>query len=562
MPKCRPDQLLRRQHRQHQTVFFVDGTAYLARRRLSTIQTDDVFLSRTRCPHRGQIQNRKPWGNFVECLVKMPESAHWSLTLTRILIIGAGPTGLGATDRLRQLGLTDDDGVHIRVIEADDRAGGLAASYRDKAGFLWDLGGHVTFSHHARYRKMLDRVLDGGENDWNDCQRAAFVLHRQRLVPYPLQQNLAALHDDDFICCLEGWRERPTQLTIRSFDDWIVREFGTGIADLFMRPYNRKVWATSPTEMNSNWIAERIAGLSREQVDQQLARRTQNTVEMRDSHWGPNQRFRYPRRGGNGAVWTALSKQLPDQWMSWGTTLVALNLDQRCAQLVGPDGSQTKTGYDVLINTSPLDVLAGRITTGPATSRAAIDRARHLRRATTHVIGIGLRGQPPPVLSDKSWIYFPSSEQPFHRITVLSSYSDDMVPEPGSTWSLLCETSDHPTTPRPQEKLLAATIAALSRLGWIDPRRVVSRWYRRLPHGYPVPCLARDAILAEIHPHLETHGVYSRGRFGGWCYEIANQDHGYLQGVEVVDRIVSNARENVWATASWHTLNQVESRRA
>jgi hypothetical protein len=34
-----------------------------------------------------------------------------------------------------------------------------------------------------------------------------------------------------------------------TFDEWIIRFMGAGIADLFMRPYNFKVWATPTTEV-------------------------------------------------------------------------------------------------------------------------------------------------------------------------------------------------------------------------------------------------------------------------------------------------------------------------
>ena len=36
---------------------------------------------------------------------------------------------------------------------------------------------------------------------------------------------------------------------------------------------------------------------------------------------------------------------------------------------------------------------------------------------------------------------------------------------------------------------------------------------------------------------LEANGVYSRGRFGAWKYEVSNQDHSFMQGVEVVNRL-------------------------
>ena len=59
----------------------------------------------------------------------------------------------------------------------------------------------------------------------------------------------------------------------------------------------------------------------------------------------------------------------------------------------------------------------------------------------THILGIGFKGQPPQVLVNKSWMYFPDSDSPFYRVTIFSSYSDDHVPEPGSYWSLMCEAS-------------------------------------------------------------------------------------------------------------------------
>lgn len=35
----------------------------------------------------------------------------------------------------------------------------------------------------------------------------------------------------------------------KDFDEWIVRNMGEAIADLFMRPYNFKVWAVPTTKV-------------------------------------------------------------------------------------------------------------------------------------------------------------------------------------------------------------------------------------------------------------------------------------------------------------------------
>ena len=49
-------------------------------------------------------------------------------------------------------------------------------------------------------------------------------------------------------------RDRPN-----NFDEWILCTQGPGIADIFMRPYNFKVWAIPTTIMASDWLGERVA---------------------------------------------------------------------------------------------------------------------------------------------------------------------------------------------------------------------------------------------------------------------------------------------------------------
>jgi len=168
--------------------------------------------------------------------------------------------------------------------------------------------------------------------------------------------------------------------------------------------------------------------------------------------------------------------------------------------------------------------------------------ASHLIYSRTHVIGIGLTGQPPPMLLSKSWMYFPDAEAPFYRITVFSRYSDDHVPEPRKQWSLICEAAEPKQNSNleywTKENLINATIRALVVYRFITSDMVVSKYYRRLEHGYPVPSINREAILDKVQPWMESKGIYSRGRFGGWRYEVSNQDHSFMQGVEVVDKLL------------------------
>jgi hypothetical protein len=72
---------------------------------------------------------------------------------------------------------------------------------------------------------------------------------------------------------------------------------------------------------------------------------------------------------------------------------------------------------------------------------------------------------------------------------------------------------------------------------------VVSFYHRRLEYGYPTPSLERDAAVSKALPWLRERSIWSRGRFGSWKYEVGNQDHSLMLGVEAADNILFGTPE-------------------
>ncbi len=73
-------------------------------------------------------------------------------------------------------------------------------------------------------------------------------------MPYPFQNNISVLPKEEQVKCIDGMIDAALETRVantkpRDFDEWIVRMMGTGIADLFMRPYNFKVWAVPTTKV-------------------------------------------------------------------------------------------------------------------------------------------------------------------------------------------------------------------------------------------------------------------------------------------------------------------------
>lgn len=442
----------------------------------------------------------------------------------RIVIVGAGPTGLGAAYRLQELGHRN-----WTIYEQNAYVGGLASSHTDAAGFTYDIGGHVMFSHYDYFDRLVDRLLG---DDFNSLMRESWIRMFDRWIPYPLQNNIRYLPPDILLECLEGLVDVQTMdsAATGNFSDWVDAVFGPGIARHFMRPYNLKVWAHPLDMMSKGWIAERVSVID-------LKRVLANVVHQRDElSWGPNNRFKYPLYGGTGGMYQRFLPYVQDR-LHLNREVIEIDLAARRLRLA--DGGEDS--YDALISSMPIPELLRRLRAVPG---RLVDAASGLHHSRGLVVGVGLAK---PCETTKCWTYFPEANAPFYRVTFLSNYSPRIAPE-GHTL-LLTETSYSDHKREDPLRIVDRTVEGLVATGLIEPadvERIVTTHVEDIDYFYPVPTLTRDRALAEIQPFLIAHEVYSRGRFGAWKYEISNMDHSVMQGVEVVDWLLLGKPERTW----------------
>lgn len=435
----------------------------------------------------------------------------------RVLIIGAGPAGLGCGLKLEESGRGD-----WLIYEKKPGVGGLSASFTDENGFVWDLGGHVLFSGNARFNRLFDELMDG---DYLEHQREAWIRHGGRWIPYPFQNNIQSLPARELADCVRGLvaaRRRGDSRDIDNFRDWIDVTFGEGIARRFMHPYNRKVWAYPLENMSKEWIAERVSVPG-------LGRILKNALlRAPDAGWGPNNVFRFPGRGGTGEIFRRMAERMEGK-VVLGNGVVSI--DPRTRTVRTSDGAEDS--YDVIVNTSPLDEVVPMIAGAPEEARNA---ALGLKSNSVIVVGVGLEK---PGASTRCWMYSADPAVPFYRVTNFSHYSPNNVPggDVGRYSSLMCEIA-YRGDGMSAEYAVERTLRGLRATGLMERGDEPASLYTTvLEKAYPIPTRDRNARLSAVQEYLSGLGIHSIGRFGAWRYEEGNMDHSVMMGFRAAEAL-------------------------
>lgn len=456
-----------------------------------------------------------------------------------IVIIGGGPTGLGAAWQLEKLAAANTF-VPYLLIEQETRAGGSATSMMTPEGFTFDQGSHVLYPHvsYCAFTEMINSAV----SEWHDSAPIRGVLRGRTLIPYPVQQNLHRLPAGERVSAIAGLvqariarRFRMRAVVDETMQDYLRRCFGRGLTNGILGTINRKMWAHGLDELGSYWASQRSGSKVSNVVGISIRDALRAAIRGGDTlGWAGKALLHYPLRGGTGGIWEAVAHRLPAANLRFGQTV--RRIDSHARSIEFADGKKIRYGH--LISTIPLDLLCALVSPSPG------GELESLRFANAGLVGLGFLGQPVDQLRGVHSFHTPDEDFPCWRISLPASLSPGNAP--AGSWSLLCEISHRKGASYDLDHARRRILEAFRRRGMINGSTLVSVWQHHIAHGYPVPSPGRDAILKPIQHALASAGIFSRGRFGGWKYEVSNMDHSFMQGVEVVNYIVGGVGERTY----------------
>ncbi len=431
-------------------------------------------------------------------------------------ILGAGLTGITLARLLHEKG----DGVI--VLEREPEYGGLCRSIT-KSGFTFDIGGsHIIFSRDTQVLAFMCDVL--GRNSKQN-KRNTKIFYKGLFIKYPFENGLHQLPKDDLYFCInefirtliavENGRLPPPS----NFREWINYTFGKGIADLYMIPYNEKIWKYPAELMSMHWVDGRIP---RPPVGDVI----RSAIGIDTEGYTHQSVFSYPLMGGIEAMVREIAKPVEENIQ---TGFHVTSIKNENGKFIISNKKRVISA-ERLISTIPLQELLPCLDAAPENVNRACSELKYNSIAC---VFLGIKGKVP----DISWMYIPEKELGlFNRISFPSNYSPH-VALPGHS-SILIEITyrEGDETSQMQDRhIIDHVIKALEKMKIIIRDDVVYSSVMRQKYAYVIYDLEYQRNIATVKEYCAANGIGLVGRFAE--FEYLNMDGCIRNVINFVEKL-------------------------
>lgn len=382
----------------------------------------------------------------------------------KYLILGAGPAGLTFANMLKQRG--EDS---FLVLEKEVEAGGLCRSVMVD-GSPFDIGGgHFLDVRRPKVNEFLFRFMP--KEEWKLFERDSRIVIGTQEIGHPLEANIWQLDLESQVGVLSSIAKAGCNSGVpmpEKFRDWIIWKLGDWIAEMYMLPYNRKMFADELDELGTYWL-EKLPNVSFEDTLRSCL--THKAYGQQPGHAS----FYYPEKYGYGELWLRMADAIAPKVLC-DVKVTGLDCDRR--QISTEDGRRFEA--ETIITTIPWNCFEN-LSGMPEDIQASIRQLKTSAIETRYV--------PEQLDTRAQWLYIPDEEKPYHRILVRH---------------IFCQGS---------------------RGCWLETRK------ERVPlfkgkaeycymneYAYPLNTIGKPKIMKELLIFCADKGIYGLGRWGEHCH--------------------------------------------
>lgn len=382
----------------------------------------------------------------------------------KYLILGAGPAGLTFANMLRLRGETS-----FLVLEKEEQAGGLCRTV-SVDGSPFDIGGgHFLDVRRPKVNDFLFQFMT--KEEWNLFERDSRIMVSGQTVGHPFEANIWQLELEDQVSILSSIAKagcNSGEPMPEKFKDWIVWKLGDKIAEMYMLPYNQKMFSDELDELGTYWL-EKLPNVSFEDTLRSCL--SHKVYGQQPGHAS----FYYPKKYGYGEVWLRMADALSSK-IIYQEEVSGLDCNIRIVT--------TKSGEsyvaEKIITTIPwrcFETIQGM----PQELIAAIKNLKSSAIETRYV--------PEQLDTPAQWIYVPDEKIPYHRILVRHNF----CPESKGYWL---------ETRKERVELFDEEVA----------------YSYMNEYAYPLNTIGKQEIMCDLLDYCKEKHIYGLGRWGEHCH--------------------------------------------
>lgn len=448
-----------------------------------------------------------------------------------VAIVGAGPAGLTAAYELVK------QGIIPVVLEKGDKVGGIARTETYK-GYRFDIGGHRFYTKVEAVQQLWQEVLG---NEFIKVPRLSRIFYRGKFFNYPISAfntlfNLGIIESTLIMLSYLKVRIWPLREE-KTFEQWVINRFGERLYKTFFKTYTEKVWGIPCSEIQADWAAQRIKGLSL-------------TTAIINALFGSNdtktliKEFDYPALGP-GMMWEKFAEAVENKDGKVYLDTKVISLERKGNKIKSitaeQNGELVQYSADNFITSMPISALVARMK--PQPPEEVLHAARSLKYRDFLIVSLIVDSKD---LFPDNWIYIHSPEVKVGRIQNFKNWSAALVPDASKSclgMEYFCSVGDEIWEMSDAELVELAT-RELVGLGLATTADVEDGVVIRQPKAYPVYDGEYRGHLQVLEGFLKgIENLQTIGRNGMHRYN--NQDHSMLTGMLAVRNILGE-KHDLW----------------